>query len=138
MTWVKWCLDNLLQAWEELKGTKVVKEIIPRDMLQGHLTGYAVAGYEIRLYCQKKTYRREYHWWCIPNREYATYRVFSIVSPDAPTALRKACELEIDLPQMIPSLVSQSYQKQVAIQAYLDILMERIRFEKEEKFRPTM
>ena len=64
------------------------------------------------------------------NESYATFRVFSVVSHDAPASLKTACELEVDIPAMVPSFVSNELQKETAIQAYLDILIEKIRIEK--------
>jgi hypothetical protein len=120
-------VDAFFSLVERLKGEKTVREMhSPGDYLV-HLTGYSVSGYEIRLYCQKKIYIREYWRWFIPNEYYVTFRVFSVVSNDAPSTLKNACELELDLPAMMPKFLSHEVQKECAIQAYLDILIAKIR-----------
>ena len=60
MTRIQRWIDALFLFVERLKGEKTVREkLISSDYL-AHLTGYSVLGYEIRLYCQKKTYTRAY------------------------------------------------------------------------------
>lgn len=54
------------------------------------------------------------------------YRVFSVVSQDAPDSLKKACELDIDIPALLPHAVSDHGHRQAAVNAYLDILIERL------------
>lgn len=120
-------VDAFLVFLEKLKGKRIVKERFRPSELIAHLTGYSVSGYDIRLYCQPKYYVREYLWWFVPNKSYASYRVFSVVSNDAPLALKQACELETDFPAMAHDLASNAVQKETAVQAYLDLLIERIR-----------
>ncbi len=54
------------------------------------------------------------------------YRVFSVVSDDAPEPLKKACELDIDIPALLPPSVDDHGHRQAAVNAYLDILIERL------------
>lgn len=100
------------------------------EELNEHLIGYAIAGYQIRLYCQKKRYMQRYLRWHMPSLTYCTFRVFGRVTADAPEALRRACELDIDLPRMTPYFVSESVQKEMAVRAYLDLLIERLTMER--------
>lgn len=104
------------------------------EELHEHLTGYAIAGYEIRLYCQKKRYIRQYLWLRLPSLHYCTFRVFGRVTADAPEALRRACELDVDLPLLTPHFISESVQKEMAVRAYLDLLIERL--SRERHFQP--
>lgn len=112
--------------WERLKGTKTVREVKHPDNALGHLTGYSVAGYSLDVYCQRKHYRRSYDKWFVPNQDHMAYRVFSVVSQDAPDSLKKACELDIDIPALLPHAVSDHGHRQAAVNAYLDILIERL------------
>lgn len=123
-------IQKLIGWWwlllESFKGTKTVQEIQhPRNAL-GHLTGYSVSGYRLEIYCQKKHYRRHYDKWFIPNEDHVAYRVFSVVSQDAPLGLKKACELDVDIPALLPPAAPDAVQRRAVIDAYLDILIERL------------
>lgn len=120
-------IDALFLIVEKLKGAStIVEQHNTRDLLV-HLAGHSVSGYEVRLYCQRKFFLRVYHSRWVRDETYSTFRVFSVVSADAPLALRTACEMELDVPAIAPSYLSNDLQKETAIQAYLDILIERIR-----------
>lgn len=137
MNWIKPILGKLLLVFDEMKGKRCVSEITQRDSLTGHLTGYSISGYEIRLYCKRVQYRREFKRWWAPSEEFCVYRVFSIVSHTAPPLLKKACELDIALPEMVPSFVDTVKQKEMAIQAYLDILIDKIMLDLQADFNST-
>lgn len=126
MTLLKSLLSDLFLYFEKLKGKKTVYEIkLPKNAL-GQLVGYAVDGYEIRIYCQKKQYKRQYNSRLIPDKDTVVYRVFSVVSSDAPDLLREACELDVDIPCQLSALVDDEGQKDAAIQAYLDLLAAKL------------
>lgn len=129
MTAVQNVLDALFLLFKGLKGKSSVREEYRPPDLMAFLTGYSISGYEVRLYCQKKYYIREYWRWFVPNEHFATYRVFSAVTNDAPTSLKHACEFEVELPPMAPSFLSLNLQRKAAVQAYLDIVIERMRLD---------
>lgn len=119
-------LGVLFLFHEGLKGEKTVYEVkLPKNAL-GHLVGFAVSGYEVRIYCQKKQYERKYKNWFVPDKRMVLYRVFSVVTNDAPERLKEACELDIDIPCQLSSFVDDEGQKDAAILAYLDILAHRL------------
>jgi hypothetical protein len=122
-------LDSAYRWFEKIKGGSIVRRTYRVSDLGEQLTGHSVAGYEIRLYCQQKHYVREYLWWIFPRQTYSTFRVFGSVTADAPASLKKACELDIDLPRLRPRFLSEALQVEAAIQAYLDILVARLREE---------
>jgi hypothetical protein len=130
-TFVKY-LSGILLLWESLKGTKTVREVKHPSNTLGQLVGYSVAGYKLEIYCQRKHYRRSYDKWFIPNKDHMAYRVFSVVSQDAPDSLKKACELDIDIPALLPLAIDDHGHRQAAVNAYLDILIARLG---EEVFR---
>lgn len=126
MTLLKSLLSDLLLYLERLKGKKTVYEVkLPKNAL-GHLVGYAVSGYEVRIYCQKKQYKRMYDSRLIPDKDTVLFRVFSVVSNDAPALLREACELDVDIPCQLSPLIDDEGQKDAAIQAYLDMLAAKL------------
>lgn len=115
-----------LLFWESLKGKKTVREIKHPKNALGHLVGYSVAGYTLEIYCQRKHYRRSYDKWFIPNKDHMAYRVFSVVSADAPDSLKKACELDVDIPALLPPAIDDHAHRQAVVNAYLDLLIERL------------
>lgn len=135
MAWIQSCIDAAFSWLERLKGTSIVRRYYRVGDLCEELTGYAIANYEIRLYCQQMRYVREYLRWIFPRQSYSTFRVFSRVTQDAPGSLKRACELEIDLPRMVPRFLSEAKQKEAAIQAYLDILLQTLR-DSSHTYRP--
>lgn len=137
MNWIKHALGQLILLLDRMKGERCVSEIALRDSLTGHLTGYSISGYEIRLYCRRIQYRRVFKRWWVPSEDFCVYRVFSIVSHTAPPLLKKACELDISLPEMVPHFVDTMKQKEMVIQAYLDILIEKIMLDLHVNFAPT-
>ncbi len=122
----RFVMGFLVMFVENLKGTKTVTEIRSPKNALGNLTGYAIAGYQINIYCQRKHYRRSYDKWFIPDQHHITYRVFSVVTNDAPDGLKMACELDVDLPSMLPEYVNDEQQRSAVVQAYLDILVSRL------------
>lgn len=111
---------------EKLKGKKTLHEVkLPKNAL-GHLVGFAVSGYEVRIYCQKKQYKRKYDNWFVPDKNMVVYRVFSVVTNDAPERLKEACELDVDIPCQLSPFVDDEGQKDAAILAYLDLLATRL------------
>ena len=126
MTLLKSLLSAVFLYFEKLKGKKTVYEVkLPKHAL-GHLVGFAVSGYKVSIYCQKKQYKRKYDSWLVPDKSTVVYRVFSAVSNDAPEMLREACELDIDIPCQLSSLVDDEGQKDAAILAYLDLLVNKL------------
>ncbi len=131
------CLDTLFLFFKRLKGRSSVREEYRPPDLVAFLTGYSISGYEVRLYCQKKYYVREYWRWWVPNVRFATYRVFSAVTSDAPQALRTACEYDAELPPQVPGFLSLNVQRKAAVQAYLDIVIDRMRLDQQLHPNPT-
>ena len=112
--------------FEKIKGTTTVMEVSTPKNLIAHLTGYSIYGYEIQIFCQKRHYRRNYDKWYVPNANHVAYRVFSMVTNDAPDTLKKACELDIVIPQLLSETIDEKRQRQAAIDAYLDILAQTL------------
>jgi hypothetical protein len=109
---------------ERMKGRKVVRLVSsPRDRFSAHLIGYSTSGYQIQIFCEKKMFQKEYSRWYIRSKNHDIYRVYAVVSPDAPETLRKACELDISFPPLYPEFFSDSFQKDAAVEAYLDSLI---------------
>lgn len=138
MAWIQGWIDKAYLWLEQLAGASVVRRKFRPTDLGAQLTGYSVAGYQIRVYCQEKLYVREFLWWQLPARRYCTFRVFGKVTSDAPDALRRACDyLDVNLPRLRPGFVSTQLQKEAAVSAYLDILIGLIEDE-DRTWSPSM
>lgn len=113
---------------KRIKGNKQFKEIsAPEDQdLVGTLTGYSVTGYQIQIYCNKVRYRKKYSRWYVPPSNIDLYHVYSVVSNDAPASLKAACALEITIPPPHPEFLNTDFQKDAAIEWYLDLLIQRM------------
>jgi hypothetical protein len=126
MLTLKRMLSKLVVWFEKLKGHTTVHEVkLPKNAL-GHLVGFAITGYEVRIYCQKKQYKRKYENWFIPDKNMVVYRVFSVVTNDAPERLKEACELDVDIPCQLSTVVDDDGQRDAAILAYLDLLAAKL------------
>lgn len=112
----------LMMLLEYFKGPRTVSETKSAENALGSLQGYSVRGYQITIFCQRKEYFVHYHKRYIPNTRRTTYRVFSAVSNDAPAALKKACELDVDLPNFISWSNFDNEIRRAAVHAYLDLL----------------
>jgi hypothetical protein len=127
MTLLKRFLNELMLLFEKMKGSTTVHEVkLPKHAL-GHLEGFDISGFQIRIYCQKRLFWRQYHCKLIPDKYMTTYRIFSVVSSDAPMILREACELDIDIPSQLTPFIDDDGQKDAAISAYLDLLQLRLK-----------
>jgi hypothetical protein len=116
----------VLLAFERVRGPRWVTEIRESDQALGCLKGFTIQGYEIAIYCHRKTYRVQYKHWYIPDRWLFTYKVFSVVTNDAPLSLRKACELDLELPSLVSTRSFNSEIRQAQVMAYLDLLDQRL------------
>lgn len=126
------CLAAIaLLLWERVRGPKTVSLITTLDNQSGQLRGITVRGYEITIFCHRKEYYVAYDRWCVPNRTLVSYQVFSVVSSDAPQALHKACELDVDFPTLAHPWNFNSELRKQHVQAYLDLLERRLRCERE-------
>lgn len=121
-------LSFLLHLARRFKGTQTINTITkPADLdLIGTLTGYSVTGWEIKIYCSKIRYQKQYSRWYVPSTSIDLYRVYSVVSQDAPESLKKACNLDITIPPPRDTFFSDEFQKDAAIEWYLDLLTERM------------
>lgn len=115
-----------LLLFERFRGPKTVFEVKQPNQSLGGLKGFTVRGYEIAIYCHRRDYRIQYERWYIPNRMLVTYNVFSVVGIDAPVSLRKACELDVELPALVGGWSFDHEIRSTAVLAYLDMLEARM------------
>ena len=118
---------SLFLVLERLKGPKTVIEVKDSINALGHLVGKNVMGYEISIYCQRIHYVRIYDSRFGGKRRSSVYRVFSTVAKGAPPELVAACELDMPFPAFLARSAPERLQVNAAIDAYVDLLLARVK-----------
>jgi hypothetical protein len=126
LKFLKFFASGSLMLFEYLRGTNTVTEIKRPENALGDLRGFTVRGFEIAIYCHRREYHVRYSRWYVPNRTLYSYNVFSVVGHDAPEPLRKACELDVDIPSLVHRWNFDSMIRIRQVNAYLDLLETRI------------
>ena len=91
------------------------------------LTAYSVHGHEVTIHCHATYFKREYSRWWMPPRRMAVYSISAIVPPDAPVRLREAAgDFTANIPRACTVFTDEVYQKQRAVEAYLDLLLAKM------------
>jgi hypothetical protein len=126
MSYLTTVLGILFMLWERITGTKTVYEIKGPNNALGNLYCKTNNGYQLTIFCQRKEYLVKYDRWFIPNKSINTYRVMSLAVGDVPCAIRKACELDVDLPQFVTTVAPEPYIAKTMINAYLDLLQAKL------------
>jgi hypothetical protein len=90
------------------------------------LTAYSVHGSEVTIHCQATYFRREFSRWWMPSKRMAVYSMSAIVPPDAPPRLRDVIDFTINIPRECTVFTREVYQKQRAVEAYLDLLLAKM------------
>jgi hypothetical protein len=124
--------------WEPLTPTfaRLVRRLTgPSKVMLDHeiinyvasLTAYSLHGYEVTINCEATYYKRIFHRWYMPKRTMAVYEISSIVRHDAPERLRDiAGQFVVTMPRECMYWLGERYQKQQAIEAYLDLLLAKL------------
>jgi hypothetical protein len=129
MYFIRHILSRCFLVVEKLKGSKSITQhpLLTRPDVDS-LTGFSIHGFEIQIFCDDICYEKQYTKWLF-GRRYKLFRLYSHVSARAPEALKRACVLEITIPPPYPSFVLDDYQKEAAIEWYLDLLIRCIQEE---------
>jgi hypothetical protein len=90
------------------------------------LSIHTVHGYDLSICVEATYYERTYERLYMPSRLMASYHVYTLVPPEAPERLRLiAGTFTADLPRQYV-WADEMMQKQGAIEAYLDLLINRL------------
>jgi hypothetical protein len=112
---------------ESVKGPKKVSQaVVIQTERANSLRVIHQSGYDITIYCQRKEFLKEYEWDAMPSRTYVVYYVFSRPTPDAPDLIQQACRLEVTFPPLVPEYVEDEIQKRAAIDAYVDLITDKV------------
>ena len=116
----------LASIWDVIRGPRILREITKPHMLVESLVGYSLNGYVITIHCQERKYRYEYKYRHIRDKAIYSYFVFATVTGSAPEKLVNACNMERAFPKLLPFWMPSETQKEAAIEAYLDLLIEKL------------
>lgn len=92
------------------------------------------SGYDITIYCQRLQFETDYSLWQWPKKKHLAYQLFSTTTSDAPELIRRACDLAVTLPALCPGYVEDEVQKLYAIDAYVDLITDKLRALKQSSF----
>jgi hypothetical protein len=91
------------------------------------LTVHSLQGYDITINCEATYFKRIFERSYMPVTKMAVYRISSIVPPDAPARLQEVGgDFTVTIPRECLYWRAERYQKQHAIEAYLDLLLAKL------------
>lgn len=89
-----------------------------------------IYGYDIKIHCKcvafKYVYKKNY----LPTKRYYVYSAYGECDDKAPEALKKIIKTKIYFPRLVPFYVSAQANNKIIVEAYLDILISKLRNEK--------
>lgn len=118
-TWLVLLLEGLKRPVRTIE--------VPSRRPPTKLVAVAIEGYEITIHAVRKDFIKEYANRFFGNKRFKVYHVFGIPSNDAPEDLKKACYPPVTFPLFYYSFVDDRLQRDHAIKAYLDILIDRLK-----------
>lgn len=91
------------------------------------LTVHTLHGYEVTINCEATYFKRIFKRFYVPDRKMAVYRISLIAPPNAPGRLTNvASDFIVTIPRECLYWLGERYQKQRAIEAYLDLLLAKL------------
>lgn len=120
-------LGKVASLIEIIKGPRSVIDITePRAEIDS-LNAHSHDGYVMQLFCHEKILKIVYKRWYIPNSTKTVYQVFCVIKGTAPDDISEAFSKDRSLPLLVSSLSNSKIKKQAAIEAYLDLVLEKLR-----------
>lgn len=112
---------------EVIRGPFTLLEINSESSEIESMIGHSINGFTIKIHCQERNYLCRYRHWYVLDRVKTVYHVFTEVSPDAPESLKVFCERKRDFPKLLNGLMPSASQKEAAIRAYLDLIIQHFK-----------
>lgn len=125
MAFLKRALRRVHLVIEILKGVATVREVERSGEEVCSITGSTISGFDLTFRCDKKTYYRTSEGFLKTQTEHCTYFVTCEVDENAPDDLKEACLSMEAFPPLLPSSLSDYCQGEAAINAYLDLILQR-------------
>lgn len=116
------------RARDILKGVVTIREVERSGKLLGSIVGVSISGYEIEIFCTKKTFYRYCDGVIQTETEHSVYYVHSTVGEGAPDVLKRACESVVAFPPFEKNLADYSHM-QICISGYVDLINQRLQEE---------
>ncbi len=100
------------------------------DSVENHVTSItatSVHEFDLTIHCQATYFKREHFRFWMPTRRMAVYSISVVVPRDAPPRLREAADnFSVNFPRECTLFTREVFQKQRAIEAYLDLLLAKM------------
>lgn len=123
--------------YESWRGPRQLQEITSARASIEAMTATSIDGVTTTIHCQERRYRCLYKRWYIRDHTVSTYFVFATVQGAASPTHVEACSMERSFPKLLHTWMPSASQKEAAIEAYLDLLLERLQ-RGHESFPNTM
>jgi len=102
-------------------------EITPARASIEAMAATSIDGFTTTIHCQERRYICRHKRWYVMNHVVYTYFVFATIQGNASPRLVDACGIERSFPKLLHSWMPSASQKEAAIEAYLDLVIERLR-----------
>lgn len=124
-TFLKNALRRAHLVLEVLKGVATVREVERSGEEVCRITGSTISGFDLTFRCDKKTFYRTSEGFLKTQTEHNTYYVTCEVDDQAPEDLKNVCKAMEVFPPLLPNSLSDFCQGEAAINAYLDLILQR-------------
>lgn len=119
-------LGVIFTFYEKLLGPRIFVEITPTSSDLETISVTTLEGSITTIHCQEKRYICRYKRWYVRNNTVCIYYVFATVEGTILEKLIDACKMECYFPKLLHSRVPSSSQRKAAVEAYLDILLDKL------------
>ena len=107
------------------RGTSLMQVCPEHELNIDGISVASVRGFNINFYCQEVRYTLSYSKVKLV-KEFRVYRLYAKCDAQAPPLLKKIITDDVYLPNLAPGLVKHDITRRVLLEAYMDILQERL------------
>lgn len=128
------CCSALYEAY---LGPRSLTEITsPRANIEA-MAATSIEGFTTTIHCQERQYLCRFERWYVRDHVVCSYFVFATIQGVASPRHIEACSMERSFPKLLHPWIPSASQKEAAIEAYLDLLLDRLQ-RGQETFVNTM
>lgn len=107
------------------RGTSLMQVRPEHELNIDGISVASVRGFKVNFYCQEVRYTLSYSKVKLV-KEFKVYRLYAECDAQAPPLLRKIITNDVYLPNLVPALVKHDTRRRILLEAYMDILQERL------------
>lgn len=107
------------------RGTSQMQVIPDYDLNIDGVSVASVRGFKVSFYCQEVRYVLSYSRVKLI-KEFKVYRLYAVCDDEAPPLLKKIITTDVYLPALVPVLVKHELRRRILLEAYMDILQDRL------------